>query len=189
MDERTRANRAPQHFVAPTLSKAGQDYASVPTSRPGRQAILQDGAPGARSSWLGHSIVTGVPTGIKRPRRRMSALRMLMQPCAGRPAISCGWLVPWMPTTPPPASRSVGPTWRWSRTRAGRKGQRAPDRQAVDHVEAAAPSPIETRAVDPYPVNFGLIVAGRARRNTPERAMFAQAALPITVLTATLWAP
>jgi len=99
-------------------------------------------------------------------------------------------LVPWMPTTPPPgqsvswADLALVPNAERAVQASGRRR-----RQAVDHVEAAAPSPIETRAVDPYPVNFGLIVAGRARRNTSERAMFAQPALPITVLTDTLWAP
>jgi hypothetical protein len=31
----------------------------------------------------------------------MSELRIRMQPCDGRPGTSCGWFVPWMPTTPP----------------------------------------------------------------------------------------
>ena len=39
----------------------------------------------------------------------MSALRTRMQPCDGRPGISSGWSVPWMPTTPPLGqSDSVG---------------------------------------------------------------------------------
>ena len=78
MDESTRRAQTQQQGIAPTLSKAGQNFASVPTSRLGRQAILQHDAPGTRSSWLGHSIVTGVPTGIEQPRRRMSALRIVM---------------------------------------------------------------------------------------------------------------
>ena len=45
---------------------------------------------------------SGVPTGIRRESQRMSRLRIRMQPCEGRPGTSQGWLVPWMPTTPPP---------------------------------------------------------------------------------------
>ena len=32
----------------------------------------------------------------------MSAFLTRMQPWDGRPGMSWGWLVPWMPTTPPP---------------------------------------------------------------------------------------
>ncbi len=46
---------------------------------------------GQRSHQL---IVIGVPTGINRPRRSMSRLRIRMHPCETRPGISCGWFVP-----------------------------------------------------------------------------------------------
>ena len=41
-----------------------------------------------------HLIVTGVPTGISAASRRMSALRMRMQPCEMRPGIRAGSFVP-----------------------------------------------------------------------------------------------
>ena len=45
---------------------------------------------------------SGVPTGSRWNRYVMSRLRRRMQPWEGRPGIRPGWLVPWMPTTPPP---------------------------------------------------------------------------------------
>jgi hypothetical protein len=48
-------------------------------------------------------------------------LRTRMQPWDGRLGISCGWLVPWIPTTPPPGQSGSAST-RWSRTPTGRSG-------------------------------------------------------------------
>ena len=50
--------------------------------------------------------VTGVPTGMIRARRRMSALRMRMHPCDTRPGSRSGRSVPWIPMKPP-AGQSV----------------------------------------------------------------------------------
>ena len=47
-------------------------------------------------------IGSGVPTGINRLSLRMLPFGTRTQPCDGRPGISSGWFVPWMPTTPPP---------------------------------------------------------------------------------------
>jgi hypothetical protein len=41
-----------------------------------------------------HRIVSGVPIGISRARRRMSSFRMRMHPCDTRPGRSSGSLVP-----------------------------------------------------------------------------------------------
>jgi Sigma-70 region 2 len=49
-----------------------------------------------------HRMVTGVPTGINFASRSMSELRIRIQPWETRPGISCGSLVPWIPTKPPP---------------------------------------------------------------------------------------
>ena len=43
----------------------------------------------------------GVPIGMSTRSRLMFTLRTRTQPCDGRPGISFGWSVPWMPTTPP----------------------------------------------------------------------------------------
>ena len=43
-----------------------------------------------------------MPTGMIRASRAIRAFGTRMQPCDGRPGMSSGWLVPWMPTTPPP---------------------------------------------------------------------------------------
>src|SRR5438874_1538514 len=49
------------------------------------------------------------PPTTQQPVRVLSPLRKRMQPCEGRPGISCGSSVPWIPTTPPPGhSLSVG---------------------------------------------------------------------------------
>ena len=53
-------------------------------------------------------MITGVPTGIRRARARMSALRIRMQPWETRPGTRSGRSVPWMPTNPP-AGQSVAP--------------------------------------------------------------------------------
>jgi hypothetical protein len=50
----------------------------------------------------GQRIRIGVPIGIRCASRTIAALRTRMHPCDGRPGISSGWFVPWMPTTPPP---------------------------------------------------------------------------------------
>ena len=53
--------------------------------------------------------VSGVPTCISLLSLRMLALGTRTQPCEILPGISPGWLVPWMPTIPPPGqSVSVG---------------------------------------------------------------------------------
>ena len=49
-----------------------------------------------------HRIVSGVPTGMSRPSRRMSGLRRRMQPWETLPGTRSGRSVPWIPTTPPP---------------------------------------------------------------------------------------
>jgi hypothetical protein len=54
---------------------------------------------GRGSSYL---IRTGVPTGINRASRLIFPFGTRMQPCEGRPGMSPGWFVPWMPMTPPP---------------------------------------------------------------------------------------
>ena len=51
-------------------------------------------------------MVSGVPTGSSLASRRSARSRMRMQPCDGRPGISFGALVPWMPMYPP-AGHSV----------------------------------------------------------------------------------
>ena len=43
-----------------------------------------------------------VPGFAQRRSLRMSALRIRMQPCETARPMSHGWLVPWMPMTPPP---------------------------------------------------------------------------------------
>ena len=48
------------------------------------------------------TIRTGVPTGISRASLRICGLGTRMQPCDGRPGMSRGSFVPWMPMTPPP---------------------------------------------------------------------------------------
>ena len=49
-----------------------------------------------------YRISNGVPIGIRRASRLIAEFSTRMQPWDGRPGISCGWFVPWMPTTPPP---------------------------------------------------------------------------------------
>jgi hypothetical protein len=51
---------------------------------------------------LRYLIRRGVPTGNSLPSASMFAFRTRMQPFEIRPGISSGWLVPWMPTCPPP---------------------------------------------------------------------------------------
>ena len=46
--------------------------------------------------------MTGVPIGMSCHRRAMAELGTRMQPCEGRPGMSWGLSVPWMPMTPPP---------------------------------------------------------------------------------------
>ena len=79
----------------------------------------------------------GVPIGISRARRRMSALRMRMQPWLTRPGIRSGRSVPWMPTKP-----AAGPVRQRRRACAGAERDRpveraAEAREAVADVELA----------------------------------------------------
>ena len=43
-----------------------------------------------------------MPIGISFASLLIFAFGTRTQPCDGRPGISSGWLVPWIPTTPPP---------------------------------------------------------------------------------------
>ena len=45
---------------------------------------------------------TGVPTGMSLDSRMMARLGTRTHPWEGLPGMSPGWLVPWIPTTPPP---------------------------------------------------------------------------------------
>ena len=47
-------------------------------------------------------ILTGVPIGMSLASRRIAGFGTRMHPCDGRPGMSQGWSVPWMPITPPP---------------------------------------------------------------------------------------
>jgi hypothetical protein len=47
-------------------------------------------------------MVTGVPIGMRLASRRIAGLGTRMQPWEGRPGITQGWSVPWIPITPPP---------------------------------------------------------------------------------------
>ena len=72
-----------------------------------------------------HLIRSGVPIGMIFASRAIRAFGTRTQPCDGRPGISSGWLVPWMPTTPPPGQSDSFPSRPTCRTpRARRRGCR-----------------------------------------------------------------
>ena len=80
----------------------------------------------------------------------MSRLRIRMQPCETRPGSSSGWLVPWMPMNPPPASRSASPS---ARVVPNASGRRPASRSRVSRLRTMnAPRGVgQRRCADPDP--------------------------------------
>ena len=70
-----------------------------------RRQVRQEGpaqAPRGGRARDGQRIRTGVPIGMSRASRTIAPFGTRTQPWEGRPGISPGWSVPWMPMTPPP---------------------------------------------------------------------------------------
>ena len=90
--------------LSPSTRREGQGgrryRGSWPPPRSARPPDIREGRVDVHV--LGHRITSGVPTGIRRHRRRTARFRTRMQPWDGRPGIRKGSLVPWMPMIPPP---------------------------------------------------------------------------------------
>ena len=111
-------------------------------------------------------MLTGVPSGISRARRRRSALRRAMHPWEIRPGIRLGTFVPWMPMQPPPgqsvrirdrALRAEG-----HRAQTGRRIRRA------SRGHRTPPWALATASVRRDPCAGRRPPAGRARASCPE---------------------
>ena len=138
---------------------------AVATTSP---SLLQFGLPPGQD--CSYTMRTGVPTGISLASRETFAFGIRMQPCDGRPGMSPGSLVPWMPTTPPPGQSDPGASRRSCRTPTARRPRRRRGCAAARGVEApggvgvaALPDPIPTTPLRPERYS----VARRLLRWTP----------------------
>jgi hypothetical protein len=182
VDERTRGTETPQQGTTPTLNKADQDFASVPTHRLVRQAIVQNG----RKRHFSTSGQIAGSCGLDLDRDG----RADWQQAARAQDVGVA--------RPDAAVRDGGPG-QLRLSRYVRGGARPPRPPPAAPVGSARSAPIAAARrlrpgppLDPglcQPVNFGLSTGGWGRTNTPERAMFAHAGSAITALADSLCAP
>ena len=98
-----RANILNPDFRDSGIGIVAQAPSSTPVASAARPTPSSSASSPTASARAASQITSiGVPTEIRCQSRVMSALRRRMQPCDGRPGMSPGSSVPWMPTTPPP---------------------------------------------------------------------------------------